>query len=304
MFASMDKLLEELKNCDNRTVYAVRLIKGKENFSLCLPSDKNNASEIIINNILSELEKYKDETISLTSQQNGIQADNLLDNEIYKNICNSFQEPYAREFKTCKNELLDTNYLVERIKSDNKSFMLIKRHACYKKMNVTNNIAFMMSKSSLKIEEIEKIYIVDSDVDVIIDEAEKIVYSMKGLSGFKTINHSESIKNTVHKNISEIQNWPFLSNAEFIDEKKLSYKYVYEKLYVALSNPTYLKQINESDINKVKKNIQTNYPKLKDESNFDENGKIKLNDNNLHDFMNVIGKGLKYNFFIGQAEDE
>lgn len=303
MLTSMEDLLEELNNCDNRTVYAVKLIKGKDNFSLCIPSDENNASEIIINNILSELQKYKDEIISSTSQQNTIQADNLLDNETYNNICNSITEN-SLEFKKCKNELLETNFLVERIKSEKKSFMLVKKHACYKKMNVTNNIAFMMSKSSVKIEEIEKIYIVDSDVDVIIDETERIVYSLKGLSGFKIINHSESIKKAVHNTISEIQKWPFLSNVAFIDEKKLSYKYVYEKLYVALNNPTYLKQINESDITKVKKNIQTNYPKLKDESNFDETGKIILNDNNLRDFMNIIGKGLKYNFFTGQAEDE
>ena len=65
MYSTMSALIKDLKNCKNKSVYAVNLANSeKDSFSLCLPNEKNDVTNSIIRDILCGLEDCQDDDIS------------------------------------------------------------------------------------------------------------------------------------------------------------------------------------------------------------------------------------------------
>ncbi len=302
MYKDMKSLISELQTKTQYSVYAVYSNQNKKKcYSLGFPTDKNKIPESIINEMITGLDIFSEDEISINDSNAKVRAEKINNNKKYNQICSALKQKH--NFKSCKKELLETNFLVGKVITNNqKTFLLIKPIS--KKRSLKPKYAFMQTQDDVEIKKLEKMYIFDTEIELIIDQNENYVYSLIGEKGFKTLNLSEQQKEFVSQNFNTIKSWPFLANPDFIDTTKRDYKYVYEKLYIALNNPTYLQQIQKAKPATVKANIQNNYPKLKDKKNFDSNSKLKLSDENLKDVMNLLGKGLKYNFFIGQAEDE
>lgn len=271
MYSTMSSLIKDLKNCKNKSVYAVNLANSdKDSFSLCLPNEKNDVTNSIIRDILCGLEDYQDDDIS---KKNAVKIES---NKKIEKICKIIKT--TKNFKNCKSDLLKTNYIICKLTNNDKKYLLIKKIAKTKMLK--HKYAFMQIEDKVTIKQIDNIYLFDTEIDLIFDFNEQYAYSLSGVKGLKTINYSEQQKELVMQKFNMVEKWSFLANPKFIDEEKRSYKYVYEKLYVALSNDVYLTQISNANPETVKSNIQNNYPKLKDEKNYDNNSKIKLSDEN------------------------
>lgn len=294
MFSNMSHLLESINSCTQINCYAIRKAQKKlDSYAVRFPDEGANSFKDIV---IDSLKAYEDETISENSIIKGLPLNN---NKTYSFIISLISNaiPYYRNHE----KFLKSDFMVIKLMNDDFSFLLVQKRVSTQ-LKTKQKRVFMAKEDQLELIMVDELKTINTEIDLIIDEKNNEIYSISGARGLESINYSDDQKVFVESKKEKIYSWSFISNVSYLLEK-LSNKYVYENLYNALADENYLKQIQNSDPKSLKKNIMNTYPKLQDKSNFDKDNKIIISQKNIKYVMNIIGKGLKFNFFIGRVED-
>lgn len=193
-----------------------------------------------------------------------------------------------------------SNLFVCELNYDNYRYYMCAKQGSNSDKLLKGKYVFMNYQDKLEVAFPEEVFLMSCKVDFIIDTCEGKVLILEKKAFQDIFKYDDYQKETVKRNISEIDQWPFLATSDVI-KARCSQKNVYRNLAKVFADQEYLEQIERTTPAQLKTSLLTNSPENFSEADF-ENDKLVVTTQNLNTVMKMLAKGFKFNFFTNVAE--
>lgn len=304
---NLDLLLNTLGSVKTNgaiNVYAVKnnLARQSEMFSVALPEDINkNALETSC----SSLVKFQNASCvnfdPINTKEETYEFLDLKKIEIpWQNIETAINESDGFKDNEAKEKTKSANLLVIDLTYGDERYFLCAIQKPTTQL-FKGKTAFFEANDKLEEFSARNLYILNFNIDFIILESNSCVFIFNKKNFINVFKYDEYLKEKVDERIDLVDSWKCFDSLNIIKEYRHQ-KNVYKNLSKIFDDPDYLEQIQNIEPKTLKKRLLENSNGAFGKEDFSES-KLIVTKKNLDKVMKMLGKGFKYNFFNGKAEE-
>ena len=285
-------------------VYAVKnnLARQTEMFSVGFPEDINsNALETACNS----LEKYQNAKCvcfdPVNTKDDTYEVLDLKKVEIpWNRVKNAINESDGFKSDEAKDKAKNANLLVVDLTYDNTRYFLCAIQKPSAKF-FKGKKAYFETNDTLEECSVGNLYVLNFNIDFIVSEDNSCVFIFNKKNFINVFRYEEYLKEKVEECINLVDEWTCFDSLDII-KQNTHQKNVYKNLSKIFDDPDYLEQIQNIEPKTLKKRLLENSNGAFGKEDFSES-KLIVTKKNLDKVMKMLGKGFKYNFFNGKAEE-